>query len=488
MRFCFDHQLILALTKYYYYYYYFSRPLSFLLEGREFNFRNYLLFSQPASQQAHPIIAKLLKIITVLFPQTTATRRRALFCACGEFMFKPSKTSSHFLQIRSRRQNFKRLRFILLWIPFFVVSWEFLHKCLTLTSGRPPPLSLLVSYVYFESSQHKSCEISNKRLNLAIFLKEAVVQSGKNVRFLFTIPENLPPAAEILQALNLDASSNEGRVITDAMNNQLSNVRFFTETLPSNVADLCHHQNVIRKEVVKFPEFNYFIILNDGSRGPFLSTQANKRNENYSQLHSSQQLPFSNVPPWVAPFLFRMTKYEDVALVGPISSCELDTHLQSWFIMFDTRVLGTALLHMQASCVQEMQWTDAIQISEVGLSLSVLNLGYSISSIFPSFDRFTSHHRTALQHGVSEVREKMNDCRNPLVPIANGVGGLEATPSKMVFAKYGGEVWRQGMLSAAYKQSVISETARIIGTNKATEECHRNTAPQKDQRSRSWHA
>ena len=54
-----------------------------------------------------------------------------------------------------------------------------------------------------------------------------------------------------------------------------------------------------------------------------------------------------------------------------------------------------------------------VMISEVEMSLAVLNRDLSLSSVFPHFERFTVHHREALRHGVTEVLDKLNDVAIP---------------------------------------------------------------------------
>ena len=169
-----------------------------------------------------------------------------------------------------------------------------------------------------------------------------------------------------------------------------------------------------------------------------------------------------------------MSEFADVALVGPVMSCQIDTHLQSWASMFDMRVADTALLHMQASCVPNMTWTDAILISEVQLSLAVLDKGLSISSVEPTFSRFSHHHRLALQNGVDEIYNKLHQCTNPLVDRGKSSSVSDISMADdAVFAKYGGTVWRAGLLPQNYVQDVLSHSAKFISPE-YLKDCHKD--------------
>ena len=142
-------------------------------------------------------------------------------------------------------------------------------------------------------------------------------------------------------------------------------------------------------------------------------------------------------------------------------SCEIDTHLQTWATMFEFRIMDTVLLHMQASCAPNMKWSDAIIISEVELTLSVLSKGLSLSSVVPNFDRFSIHHQAALHHGVGELRDKLHDCKNPVIGNSIEVSS-DTFLSDTVFVKYGGQVWREQLLSPEYEQKVAWTTRKIL--------------------------
>lgn len=143
-------------------------------------------------------------------------------------------------------------------------------------SNGKRPMQLLVSYVYYQSPDQDECEIRNKQTNLAVFLNNAVIPSEDNVRFVLTFPRDRPPASKISRILGVSSSSKRGKTITKALGNQLSNVKIVSGVQTPFVPDLCHHQDAIRQERARSPEFDYILILNDGTRGPFLrSAQVN---------------------------------------------------------------------------------------------------------------------------------------------------------------------------------------------------------------------
>lgn len=149
------------------------------------------------------------------------------------------------------------------------------------------------------------------------------------------------------------------------------------------------------------------------------------------------------VPLWLEKFVSLVEG--GASLVGPVSSCEIDTHMQSWMLMFTAEVAPIVELHMHATCTPDITWSDAIALSEVGASIDVLGKGFALASLHPYFPLFTEHHRIALRSGVTEIKGKLFGCSNPLV----GEGGYAASEvdlSYLVFLKYGGEIWRKKRL------------------------------------------
>jgi len=149
------------------------------------------------------------------------------------------------------------------------------------------------------------------------------------------------------------------------------------------------------------------------------------------------------VPVWLEKFVSLVEG--GASLVGPVSSCEIDTHVQSWMLLYTAEIAKIMELHMLATCTPGMSWSDAVALSEVGASTDVLGKGFALASLLPYFSLFTEHHRDALRYGVAEVKEKLFHCSNPLV--GEAYAASEVVLSDIVFSKYGGEIWRQKLMS-----------------------------------------
>ena len=152
---------------------------------------------------------------------------------------------------------------------------------------------------------------------------------------------------------------------------------------------------------------------------------------------------FAKVPIWLEKFVFLIEG--GASLVGPVSSCEIEVHVQSWMFVFTADAHDIVRLRMRAACSPALQWSDAIKLSEIGISHDLLSNNLALSSLYPSFKLLTRHHRSALNFGVAEIREKMFDCRNPLLTLDGNRAGEDLL--SIVFVKYGGEVFRQGLLT-----------------------------------------
>jgi hypothetical protein len=175
----------------------------------------------------------------------------------------------------------------------------------------------------------------------------------------------------------------------------------------------------------------------------------------YSPQTMTQTRSHSKVPAWLKKFVHLFEG--GASLVGPVCSCEVDTHIQTWMMLFDLGIAKNIKLHLLAACAPNLPWAGAISLSEVGASVELLGKGLALASIHPHFPLFTDHHRSALRNGVTELRDKLFDCSNPLV----GKGGLAFSRhnlSDIVFAKYGGEIWRQGLISPLLHSNIMRFT------------------------------
>ena len=313
-------------------------------------------------------------------------------------------------------------------------------------SGRRP-VRLLVSYVYHESSVQTMCEVENKRLNFAMFLKFAVEHTSRNVVFHITFQGTKPKAENLVRALGTSISDRSGVFISNALDNRVKNVKVHRSDSASTT-DLCHHQRVLGKIT---EDFDFAMVMNDGVRGPFLRQGAPR--------HSSVG-KFTRIPTWAAPFLSKMIIQPKIGLVGAVGSCEIDTHVQSWLLGFSAIASDIVLLHMRGTCSSEMLWQHSVVLGEVGLSVDILDHGLNIGMLYPSFPEFTQYHREAIRRGISEVREKMFNCDNVLKDpdIMLKIKSLD----NLIWAKFGGEIMRQKAIAQGYVREVLRRTREIL--------------------------
>jgi len=162
--------------------------------------------------------------------------------------------------------------------------------------------------------------------------------------------------------------------------------------------------------------------------------------------------------------------YPDVSLVGPVGSCEIDSHVQSWTLFINRDVIDATMLRMEGTCAPAMNWDNAVILGEVGLSSNVLDSGKAFATFYPKFERFTRFHREAIKNGVSELRSILKSCRNVLADKAL----MKSMPAldEMVLLKFGGEIWRQNLLPHEYLRSIINKTEELFGDIHHNDSCY----------------
>ena len=201
---------------------------------------------------------------------------------------------------------------------------------------------------------------------------------------------------------------------------------------------------------------------------------------------TAKRLPFSNVPFWLVKVLGVMSEHEKTRVVGSILSCEKDVHVQSYCQLVDTRALRLVLPHMQSTCTIGATWNDAVA-GEVGISTSVLDAGYAVAGIYPSsIEHFTGDQRRALHRGDKEILHKLGYCENVMRVDRNDfLENLELEGEDgLVFYKYGGEVFRSGLLSQSFMDRVHAATVRMLDVDgEKTASCYRQ---QKKRGRRPW--
>ena len=139
-------------------------------------------------------------------------------------------------------------------------------------TGHETSLRVLVSFVHYETDGMSTCELANKRNNLATFLLSAVPGSPEGINFVFTFPGRKPSPSDILGTSGLSPGSESGKIITQILSKQARNVEFLDSSVNHSAADLCHHHAAISDSMRKKQHFDFVLVLNDGVRGPFFDT------------------------------------------------------------------------------------------------------------------------------------------------------------------------------------------------------------------------
>jgi hypothetical protein len=135
------------------------------------------------------------------------------------------------------------------------------------TNKMKPALGVLVSYVYFESTSHNSCEVANKRTNLAFFIHEAVLTSPPGIHFIFRFTDKVPSASILSNSIGIPILSKTWELFARILAGENPNVQVLTIPATSvRAPDLCHHWFSFDTNPSKY---DYFMLVNDGVRGPF---------------------------------------------------------------------------------------------------------------------------------------------------------------------------------------------------------------------------
>lgn len=318
---------------------------------------------------------------------------------------------------------------------------------------RNDSLRIMVSFVHFENENMSACELANKRNNLAVFLLSAVSTSSE-VLFVFTFPGRRPEPLDVLHTAGILPESVSGKTIASYLTSQQKNVELHESVAYPFAPDLCHHHAVILGQIRKRQSFDYVMILNDGVRGPFFDTE--------SIAETERALPYPHTPPWLVRFLMHMLNDNSTRLVGPFLSCERDIHVQGWTQLIDWRSISIVLPSLKATCEPGIDWDSAID-KEVALSTNLLSEGYSVAGFYPGCKAFGEKHRTKLLHGMPEIFEELGWCKNLMrADVSNFLEQL-SSPDSFGFFKFGGTMWRDGLLSKRFVDLVHVETSRRFG-------------------------
>jgi len=193
-------------------------------------------------------------------------------------------------------------------------------------------------------------------------------------------------------------------------------------------------------------------------------------------LHSA------GVPRWFLPFLAKFNKNKKLAMVGPLLSSEISSHLQSHTISLrpiSEHFFGNVSQLLLKTC--DMPKHEAILEGEVGLSRSTLQQGLSIASFFPDTNNITVWDDMCMCLG-SWVNSHLPACydvkeENPASELSNTTPleslGKTKNPtfwfrgpaSHVVFAKYGGEVLRLGLLPQQLHDDILIYTRTVLAND-----------------------
>lgn len=148
-------------------------------------------------------------------------------------------------------------------------------------------------------------------------------------------------------------------------------------------------------------------------------------------------------------------------LVGPFLSCERDIHVQGWTQLIDWRSVSMTLPILKSTCEPGIDWDSAID-KEVALSTKLLREGYSVAGFHPGCKAFGEKQRTNL-HRMPEILEELGWCKNLMrADVSNFLEQL-SSPDSFGFFKFGGTIWRDGLLSKKFVDLVHLETSRRFG-------------------------
>ena len=173
-------------------------------------------------------------------------------------------------------------------------------------------------------------------------------------------------------------------------------------------------------------------------------------------------LPFKNTPLWLVSYLTLMLNENSTRAVGPILSCEKDVHVQSWAQLFDWRVMDTVLPILSETCEAEIDWDIAIE-KEVAIGVRILREGFSLAGLHPSCRAFSQVDRVMLQKQDPEILRELSWCKNILrADVSNFLEQL-TTPETYGFVKFGGTLWRDGLLQSRFVDRIQEETKRRFG-------------------------
>ncbi|KAK9817752.1 hypothetical protein WJX72_001639 [[Myrmecia] bisecta] len=290
--------------------------------------------------------------------------------------------------------------------------------------------SVLVLFHYFEKpgTCPEDEEIQVIRNNLLYFLRVAV-RANDGADYIINMGGRIDPALLTLIP-------------------PFPNVRVrFIESSTAHSDTCTFHKTLLEQGHKLFHQYKWFVLINNGMRGPF--ARAGTGSE---KVH------------WTQPFISRLT--DQVKLVGTYVSCEVETHVQGPFWLTD-RVGVQVMLDILGGCWAD-HWADIVN-GEVGVSQQLLASGYNIASL--------QHEYAGVDFRLEPERLKCRGKQNPTFCC-----GLE-DPLQLHWVKFGGQVYRLGLIAPLLLRMVEDFTERTLALTPALVPNHRWQAP-----SPAWYA
>jgi len=310
---------------------------------------------------------------------------------------------------------------------------------------------LLVHYSYFEGKHTPYCEVLLKRLNLATFLKRAVRKSS-NIHFIFTISGALPEASRFYGSIELDPLF--GKSIIPRYNN-IKIIFAPDDGLP----DLCHHARAIsgfkRKNSPK-----YLLFLNDGVRAPLNDSPITSDEKKYYTNVGSVY----NVPLWISDMLKLLLSETQIKAVGPVLSCEIDLHLQGWYILSKFDVTEWYLQTFHDTCNPNATWEFNIR-KEVEFTTNILLNGGKVAALFPKKIAVSLEDQRSLVGNLANktvLYKNLNGCVNPIVFQQKENPARTLDIKKLSAIKYGGGFYRNNIFNRPTKILVEHLTQNVF--------------------------
>ena len=275
--------------------------------------------------------------------------------------------------------------------------------CFTVQYFEKKRKETVLYYCLYLSPKDSAHDISLQNLNF--FLKYGVFDNN-GVDYVFIIPNGSA-------AINV-TFPNYGNVEIRHIQNYHSDISNFYSQLQRDD-----------------DEHEYFIFMNVGVRGPFLSLNNSK---------------------WHHELISRM---ESSLMLGTSFSCEVKLHLQSHFLMMNRYGVQLAKKTWNECFEKKMTHRDVIEECEVGLSTEFIRNGHK----FASMERKYRNLDLVKMAGAWRV-----DYNRLCDHVGNPIKMEEIEPFEVMFVKYGGQIYRENLI---HKKTIsnVEDCEKIMERN-----------------------